>query len=398
MNEKKDVDILDLLAALYEGRRLIVGGTLLVCILAAVISLIMSEEFESTTQLLPPKEQKKGFAFADILSDLPIPTLRLGDKGTPADIFIAILKSPSVRRRMVRDFDLMKLYEKEKMSDTIEKLRVKTEIGKSEQGTILITVLDRSPTRAAEMANQYVDLLDSINQDLARTTALERLEFIERLVKSEGTNLELDMVRLQEFQEQHNAISIKDQAKAVIAASAEMQVAAMELLISKLTLLKSGFSQTHPQVQKLDFQFDLRQDALAFLRDGDAKARGEGMTDLDLRLDENLFLPLRQIPRVAQEHANIEKDVLVQAALMKLLLQQQAESLIEASNTTRTVQILDPAVPAEDAARPRRLLLVFVAGVLSLFASVFYTFAAVYVNNLREGWQNRYADRYSRNQ
>ena len=398
MNEKKDVDILDLLAALFEGRRLIIGGTLLVCILTAVISLIMSEEFESTTQLLPPKEQKKGFAFADILSDLPIPSLRLGDKGTPADIFIAILKSPSVRRRMVKDFDLKKLYEKEKMSDAIEKLRVKTEIGKSEQGTILITVLDRSPVRAAEMANHYVDLLDSINQDLARTAALERLDFIERLVGTEGMKLEDFMVVLQKFQEEHNAISIKDQAKAVIAASAEMQVAATELLISKLTLLKSGFSATHPQVQKLAYQFDLRQQALAFLRDGDGKADEADLSDLNLRLDENLFLPLREIPKVAQEHANIEKDVLVQAALMKLLLQQQAESLIEASNTTRTVQILDLAVPAEDPARPRRLLLVFVAGVLSLFASVFYTLAAVYVSALREGWQHRYADRFSRTQ
>jgi len=396
MNEKKDVDILDLLAALIEGKRLIIGGTLLICILTAGISLIMTEEFESTTQLLPPKEQKKGFAFADILSDLPIPSLRLGDKGTPADIFIAILKSPSVRRRMVADFDLMKLYEKEKMSDAIERLRVKTEVGKSEQGTILITVLDRSPDRAAKMANAYVDMLDSINQNLARTAALERLDFIGDLVESQGVKLEENKVALQEFQEDHNAISIKDQAKAVIAASAEMQVAATELLISKLTLLKSGFSATHPQVQKLAYQFDLRQEALAFLRDGDSKVDGGVHSEFDLRLDENLFLPLREIPRVAQEHANVEKDVLVQAALMKLLLQQQAESLIEASNTTRTVQILDPAVPAEDAARPRRLLLVFVAGILSLFACVFYTLAAVYVESLRVTWRSRYSDRYAK--
>jgi tyrosine-protein kinase Etk/Wzc len=396
MNEKKDVDILDLLAALIEGKGLIIGGTLLICILTAGISLIMTEEFESTTQLLPPKEQKKGFAFADILSDLPIPSLRLGDKGTPADIFIAILKSPSVRRRMVADFDLMKLYEKEKISDAIERLRVKTEVGKSEQGTILITVLDRSPDRAAKMANAYVDMLDSINQNLARTAALERLDFIGDLVESQGVKLEENMVALQEFQEDHNAISIKDQAKAVIAASAEMQVAATELLISKLTLLKSGFSTTHPQVQKLAYQFDLRQEALAFLRDGDSKPDGGVHSEFDLRLDENLFLPLREIPRVAQEHANVEKDVLVQAALMKLLLQQQAESLIEASNTTRTVQILDPAMPAEDAARPRRLLLVFVAGILSLFASVFYTLAAVYVQSLRETWRSRYSDRYAK--
>ena len=395
MNSRQ-VDVLDLLAALNDGKRLIIGGTLIVCILTAAVSLFLTEEYEAKTQLLPPKEQKKGFGFADLLADLPIPSLRLGEKGTPADIFIAILKSPTVRRRMVRDFDLMTLYEKEKMSDAIEVLKKKTELGKSEEGTILISVFDRSPERGAKMANHYVDLLDSVNQRLSRTAAIERQEFIKTLVKSEGEKFRGEMVRLQEFQESHNAISIEEQAKAVIGASADMQVAAMELLIAKLTLLKSGFAPTHPEVQRLDHQFELRQEALVFLRDGEEHRDPASMdryTELDLRLDENLFLPLRQIPRVAQEHANIEKDVLVQAALMKLLLQQQAESLIEATNTTRTVQVLDEAIPPEEPARPRRLLAVFIAGVFSLFAFTFYTLATVYLRDLRVRWNRDYASR-----
>ena len=49
--EKKDVDILDLLAALYTGKGLIIKGTLLICILAAGLSFVVPEEFESVVQI-----------------------------------------------------------------------------------------------------------------------------------------------------------------------------------------------------------------------------------------------------------------------------------------------------------------------------------------------------------
>ena len=52
---QKEADFLDLLAALYEGRRLILGGTLALCVLAGTLSFLVPEEFESTAQILPPK-------------------------------------------------------------------------------------------------------------------------------------------------------------------------------------------------------------------------------------------------------------------------------------------------------------------------------------------------------
>ena len=61
--EKKEVDILDLFSALHAARGLIVGGTLLVCVLAGALSFLIPKEYEATAQLLPPKEQKQGFCF-----------------------------------------------------------------------------------------------------------------------------------------------------------------------------------------------------------------------------------------------------------------------------------------------------------------------------------------------
>ena len=59
---------------------------------------------------------------------------------------------------------------------------------------------------------------------------------------------------------------------------------------------------------------------------------------------------------------------------------------IESNNTTNTVQVLDYAVPADEHSRPRRFLIVFVAGVLSFFASTSYVIGGSYVHRLKQRW------------
>ncbi len=392
--EKKEVDVLDLFSALYAGRGLIVGGTLFICVLAGALSFMIPEEYEATTQLLPPKEQKQGFGFSDLLSALPIPTLRLGEKGTPADIFIATLKSMQTRRSMVDRFGLRERYEAETMTDAVEILAEKTIVDKSEEGTIVISVFDRDPETAARMANHYAVILDSTNKAIGQSSAKERMNFIQVLRTEGETRLDSVMGNLQEFQSEHNAISIEDQARAVIGAAAVMQTDAMELEITRQGMIASGLDESHDRVKKLEREILLRQDAMAFLRDGlhaDSRGLSQGRQTFELEMQENLFLPLRDIPKVAQDYAILEKDVLVQKALMQLLLQQEAESLIESRNNTATVQVLDPAMPPEIKARPQRLLIVFIAGVLSLFASISYTLGAVYVRSLRQRWSDQRA-------
>ena len=98
---------------------------------------------------------------------------------------------------------------------------------------------------------------------------------------------------------------------------------------------------------------------------------------------------------MALDYANIEKEVLVQKALMQMLLQQEAVALIESSNTISTVQVLDHAIPAEIHARPRRFLIVFIAGVLSFFASTGYTIGIGYLRALKQRWDTEFKDTIS---
>ena len=137
------------------------------------------------------------------------------------------------------------------------------------------------------------------------------------------------MKKMQEFQSEHNAISLDNQAKAIINTAAEMQRALFELEMTKNTLLNQGFSRSHPKIRDVEERIRQHNQLLVILRDGQSDDSDDKLVG-QFRLAQNLFLPLREIPKVALGYADIEKEVLVKKALMQMLLQQEAEALIEA--------------------------------------------------------------------
>ena len=389
---KKEIDLIDLLTALHAGRWPIIGGTLAVCVLAGGLSFLLPKEYEATVQILPPREEKQSFGFSSLLSSLPIPTLRLGERGTPADISLATIRSETTRRRMIEKFDLMRHYEARTLTDALEILADKTTADMTEEGMLAVSVLASEPQMAADMANYYIVLLDSTNKRFSHKTASERLNFIRGLLQEEDQKLEDKMKRLEEFQAEHNAISISDQARAVILTATSMRTAVLELEIERQRLIQSGLGFDHDKVKKLEREIQLRNVTMDFLRDGLPTNNGVLQNEaLQLELEEDFFLPLKQIPGVAQEYATLEKDVLVQTSLLLVLLQQEAQALIEAKDATSTVQVLDPATPPEIKAKPQRVMIVFIAGLLSLFASISYVLGAVYLQDLRQRWRTRRA-------
>ena len=389
---KKEIDLIDLLTALHAGRWPIIGGTLAVCVLAGGLSFLLPKEYEATVQILPPREEKQSFGFSSLLSSLPIPTLRLGERGTPADISLATIRSETTRRRMIEKFDLMRHYEVRTLTDALEILADKTTADMTEEGMLAVSVLASEPQMAADMANYYIVLLDSTNKRFSHKTASERLSFIRGLLQEEDQKLEDKMKRLEEFQAEHNAISISDQARAVILTATSMRTAVLELEIERQRLIQSGLGFDHDKVKKLEREIQLRNVTMDFLRDGLPTNNGVLQNEaLQLDLEEDFFLPLKQIPGVAQEYATLEKDVLVQTSLLLVLLQQEAQALIEAKDATSTVQVLDPATPPEIKAKPQRVMIVFIAGLLSLFASISYVLGAVYLQDLRQRWRTRRA-------
>ena len=83
--QKKEIDIIDLLTALHAGRWLIIAAPW-PSASWPVASASSCQRNTSHRANSAPREKKEILGFSSMLSALPIPALRLGERGTPSDI------------------------------------------------------------------------------------------------------------------------------------------------------------------------------------------------------------------------------------------------------------------------------------------------------------------------
>ena len=167
------------LELLFAWRRFIIINVLVVAILAVGVSLILPKKYKATASVLPPRQQDL-FSFGGIAGSLAksIPgagKLGLGQKSSSYNYF-AILNSRTALEQIVRQFDLLAVYD---ISDSsMEKAikRLTDNVAFEEQGdeNITIDVKDEDPKRAAAMANAFVDILNEMSIKLGTIEAGEQ--------------------------------------------------------------------------------------------------------------------------------------------------------------------------------------------------------------------------------
>ena len=65
--ENKDINILDYFYLIYKARKYIFWNFVIVCFLAAIVSLILPKYYRSSAILLPPSETEEAFGFSEVI-------------------------------------------------------------------------------------------------------------------------------------------------------------------------------------------------------------------------------------------------------------------------------------------------------------------------------------------
>ena len=370
--ENKQINILDYFYLLYRGRKFVFWNFFIVCVLAAGASLIMPKYYRSTAILLPPSETQDAFGFSEALSALPV-NIRLGSQGSPSDIFIGIMKSQTMAISIIERFGLVDVYESVDRDRAMETLKGLTQIKLTKEGLIQVSVEDQDPMRAAEIANMYWAKLDSLNQEFSRQAAHERADFLEQQIRESGIALGQAETELKEFQLKTKALSPYQQQQIAISVSAELE---MDILKSEALLKEyrgKSFSNTHPLVKELLDTIEIREEQLHAMRFGSPKGSRE-----------SLFVPLQDVPELTLQYARLMRRVEILGQFEQLLSQQYEEAKIGQVNPTSTVNILDRAEPPMKKSRPKRSLIVIVAGAATLFFSIVAIVIIEFFNRLTE--------------
>ena len=350
-------DLLEILLVLVREKKKILQIVGAVTLLTTIIVFVMPSMYTAKATLLLPQQNQS------ILNSLIGPvgamaSLNLKDFGgqNPSDVFIAMLKSRTVEDALVDRFDLRKLYREKRYQDARKILEGRSEIDLENDALISITVSDRDPKRAADIANAWVDELRALNQNLALTEAAQRRVFFEQKLAAERQDLSQAELGLKLLQEKTGLIQPDLQARSLIGAVAELraEVAAKQV---QLQSLRTYATEDNPDVKRLKRE-------LAELQSQSAKLSEVEPSGVDLG-EGNLQVPTRRVPGANLEYLRAARELQYHESLYGFLAKQLEAARIDEAKNAVVIQVVDKAVPPERKSAPKRLLIIAVAAVAS---------------------------------
>jgi tyrosine-protein kinase Etk/Wzc len=357
-----EVQLLDLLIILAKRKWMILSVTVAMGLACLVFSLLLPRYYQANTKILPP-QQTQSIAGAMIGQLGSLANFAGKDLGirNPNDLYIAMLKSRTVSDALVQKFDLENLYQVSRQMDARKRLEEITEIQSGKDGVISISVEDRDPKRASDIANAYVSELYRLTQTLAIGEAAQRRLFFENQLRTANDDLARSEQELRKTQEKTGLIQLDSQAKATIesVSRARAQIAAKQVQIQAM---KSFATPENPDLARSEIELAAMRTQLATLERNQASPAGD------------LQLPAGKLPSAGLEYVRSLREVKYRETVFELLAKQYEIAKIDEAKSAAVIQILDPAVTPEAKSRPKRAMIVITGTLLGLFFAIIAAF------------------------
>lgn len=351
-SESKGFDILDAVATLVRWKRFIVINVVATGIIAAIIALLLPKWYKATASIIPPRESDmlgSISATGSLLRGLSggnLSRLTGFRQGLGTYNYLAILKSRTAMEKVVREFDLMNVYEisDSSMDKAVKQLEANVSFEIQDEDFITVEVFDKDPQRAANMANYFVEILNEISITLGTQESRNNREFIEKRLEESKAALRRAEDSLRVYQERTRTMVLAaDETKSGVSAIAELfgmkAKKEVELAVARKTL-----GSESPAIKQLE---------------------------LELR---ELEKKLGTFPEIGIESLRLYRDMIIQQKVVEYLVPLYEQARINEQKDVPVLLVLDTAKPPDRKSKPQRLLIVSVFSFLSFLASILLVF------------------------
>ncbi len=382
---------------LWRKRRVLARTAGVSLVLALVIAFTLPKQYESGARIMPPSNSMGGAAVLAALAGRAGGSLGslgalasgfLGGGGNTA-LFIDLLRSGTVSGHLIDRFDLQRIYHKRYRIDTAKYLAHHTKIvDDKKSGVITLTVTDTDPARARDIAQGYLDELNRLVNSTNTSSAHQERLFIEKRLHGVQEDLQKAQQQLSQFSSTHATIDIKEQGRAMVDAAARLQA---QLIVeqSGLDSLRQTYGDGNVRIRSAQARISELQAQIAKMGGSSKAIPADDSATVDdtatASRSEDLYPPLRQLPRLAVPYANLYRGVQVQEAVYELLTQQYELARIQEAKDVPVVSVIDaPGIPEKKSFPPRLLLALLITAISVVIASAFILF--------RDQWMHVPAD------
>jgi capsule polysaccharide export protein KpsE/RkpR len=365
--------------AKVAGRALIVS-TLLV--------FLIPNKFESITRVLPsdaiPHTGGMLSALAGISgsssgsSSSPLLDLgeMLGTKNSGA-LYVALLRSRTVQDSLVQRFDLMKVYGVHSLGAARKILEKRAEVTEDRKSFVItITATDHDRQRARDLAQGYVEELNKLLAHVTTSSAGQQRMFLEQRLVQVKKDLETAEKNFSQYASTNATLDLPEQTRAMVESGAmlEAQVIAAQAEVEGLQQIytANNVRVRTAQARLTELQRKLQQ--MGGAADG-VVSHSSGAND------QQLYPPIRQLPLLGVEWADLYREVKVEETVVQLLTTQYELARMEEARETPVLNVVDPANLAETKSFPPRLVLIIACTFVCVVIGALWILA-------RQRWQS----------
>jgi capsule polysaccharide export protein KpsE/RkpR len=394
--DRPSVNILDLLLLIARYRKrifLIVFGITLVALGA---SLVWPKTYKSTVRFAQYDSGGGGMAGSLISSLVQMP---FSSGRVSAEQSTIILRSRTMQDAVIDRFDLAEVYGISVREYVREELANNTIIEEAREGgigfspivSVSLSVTDRSPERAKEIAEFYMSQLDSMMTGINRKNAETTLRTYERRYLQNVRELEQAELALTAFQEEAGILEPESQLRAMMSTIGELR-AQMVGLDVQINIAKATLRDSAPQVMELEKQRaevekvynDLIRDSerefsgSAGTGSGAGSGTGSGVgsdagpgTGSRTGMSGNLFPPMMEMPKMGLEYARLFRERTIQEKIYELIYPQYEQQKMLLDDTNSGIRLIDEANLPTYKHKPKRALIVIAGFLFSIFVAFF---------------------------
>lgn len=353
-----------MLLSVVKRKWLIAKVTLAATILTIIVVLLVPRSYVAKTSILPP-EQNQSLTAAMMGQLGSVAALAGKDLGlkNPSDAYVLVLKSNAIGEQLIRRFELMRVYKKKNLVDTLKALADHAEIGDDKSGVITIEFEDKDPQRAADVANGYVEELRQVMKKLSMSEASQRRAFFEQQVGDAKQQLAESETGLEGVEEKTGLIQLDSQAKAIIQqiANVRQQIAAREV---SLQGMRTYATADNPYLQRTERELAALRGELSKLeRQSNA---GAGDTQI----------PTAGMPSASLDYLRKARELKYNEMVFEVLSKQYELAKLDEAKEATSIQVFDPATVPDKPTKPRRSLIVLGVFLGTLLLTSLWSIAA----------------------
>lgn len=359
-----EISLLDLLTVIGKKKHVVIRTTVIALIVGVLVAFLLPKEYTAEVTLLPPQQ---GSSLSSMLASqlgglASMASLAGHDLGlkNPNDMYVSLFKSRPVEDAMIRKYGLMSEYHEKLLSKARKAFEKHSNVdGSQKDGMLHITVTDRNPERAAELANGYVQQYKDLSANLAITEAGQRRLFFQQQLDDTRTKLESAEDALKSYEDKNGVIQLDSQARALITSAVNLraQISAKEVEIQGL---RSYAADGNPDLMQAEQELD-------GLRAQLAKLTGSSSED-------GVLVPKGKMPEESIEYLRKYRDVRYYETIFEILAKQLEMAKLDEAKEGALVQVVAPAVAPDHKSSPHRALIIGGSVAAGLFVGILLAF------------------------